>query len=133
MLNPRAAYTVELPASLRLAIDGSLPEALPGRVHEPERERDARTSRDSDRGRGTRRARERPQRPFPHRKSSHTHRAAVRQPVRQLEIRQSMGRGGSCFDSAAAEAFVSSVEWEVLRDAEFRGLEHAQAVTQQWC
>lgn len=52
---------------------------------------------------------------------------------RQLEIRQSMGRVGSCFDNAAAEAFFSSLEWEVLRDAHFRGLEHAQAVVQEWC
>ena len=46
---------------------------------------------------------------------------------RQLQITQSMGRVGSCFDNAAAEAFFSSPEWEVLRDAEFRGLEHAQS------
>ena len=52
---------------------------------------------------------------------------------RQLEIQQSMGRVGSCFDNAAAEAFFSSLEWEVLRDAEFRDLEHAQAATQEWC
>jgi len=52
---------------------------------------------------------------------------------RQLQIKQSMGRVGSCFDNAAAEAFFSSLEWEVLRDAEFRGLEHAQAVVQEWC
>ncbi len=52
---------------------------------------------------------------------------------RQLEITQSMGRVGSCFDNAAAEAFFSSLEWEVLRDAQFRSLEHAQAVVQEWC
>ena len=52
---------------------------------------------------------------------------------RQLQITQSMGRVGSCFDNAAAEAFFSSLQWEVLRDAEFRGLEHAQAVVQDWC
>jgi len=52
---------------------------------------------------------------------------------RQLQITQSMGRVGSCFDNAAAEAFFSSLEWEVLRDAEFRGLKHAQAVVQEWC
>ena len=33
---------------------------------------------------------------------------------RQLGIRQSMGRVGSCFDNAAAEAFFSTLEWEVL-------------------
>jgi transposase InsO family protein len=32
---------------------------------------------------------------------------------RRLGIRQSMGRVG-CFDNAAAEAFFSSLEWEVL-------------------
>ena len=38
---------------------------------------------------------------------------------RQLGIRQSMGRVGSCFDNAAAEAFFSSLEWEVLSRHEF--------------
>jgi transposase InsO family protein len=52
---------------------------------------------------------------------------------RQLEITQSMGRVGSCFDNAAAEAFFSSLEWEALCDTEFRSLEHAQAVVQEWC
>lgn len=52
---------------------------------------------------------------------------------RQLQIKQSMGRVGSCFDNAATEAFFSSLEWEVLRDQELRGLEHAQAVVQEWC
>jgi transposase InsO family protein len=33
---------------------------------------------------------------------------------RRLGIRQSMGRLGSCLDNAAAEAFFSSLEWEVL-------------------
>ena len=33
---------------------------------------------------------------------------------RKLGIRQSMGRVGSCFDNAAAEAFFSTLEWEVL-------------------
>ncbi len=39
---------------------------------------------------------------------------------RQLGIRQSMGRVGSCFDNAAAEAFFSSLEWEVLSRNRFR-------------
>jgi hypothetical protein len=30
-----------------------------------------------------------------------------------------MGRVGSCFDNAAAEAFFSSLEWEVLSRHEF--------------
>src|SRR5699024_8109441 len=37
----------------------------------------------------------------------------------QLGIRQSMGRVGSCFDNAAAEAFFSSLEWEVLSRHDF--------------
>ncbi len=36
-----------------------------------------------------------------------------------LGIRQSMGRVGSCFDNAAAEAFFSSLEWEVLSRHDF--------------
>ena len=52
---------------------------------------------------------------------------------RSLEITQSMGRVGSCFDNAAAEAFFSSLEWEVLSRTEFRSLEHAQAVVLDWC
>ena len=48
-------------------------------------------------------------------------------------ITQSMGRVGSCFDNAAAEAFFSSLEWEVLSRTEFRSLEHAQAVVLDWC
>ena len=38
---------------------------------------------------------------------------------RQQGIRQSMGRVGSCFDNAAAEAFFSSLEWEVLSRHDF--------------
>src|SRR4051794_32205630 len=38
---------------------------------------------------------------------------------RQLGIRQSMGRVGSCFDNAAAEAFFSSLECEVLSPHQF--------------
>jgi putative transposase len=52
---------------------------------------------------------------------------------RQLEITQSMGRVGSCFDNAAAEAFFSSLEWEVLSRTEFRSLRHAEAVVLDWC
>ncbi|MQA17408.1 MAG: DDE-type integrase/transposase/recombinase, partial [Pseudonocardiaceae bacterium] len=46
---------------------------------------------------------------------------------RQLGIRQSMGRVGSCFDNAAAEAFFSSLEWEVLSRHEFENTRQAQA------
>ena len=51
----------------------------------------------------------------------------------RLHITQSMGRVGSCFDNAAAEAFFSSLECEVLSRTQFRDLEHAQAVVQEWC
>ena len=52
---------------------------------------------------------------------------------RQLGIRQSMGRVGSCFDNAAAEAFFSSLEWEVLSRNSFHDMIHAQAVVIDWC
>jgi transposase InsO family protein len=52
---------------------------------------------------------------------------------RQQGIRQSMGRVGSCFDNAAAEAFFSSLEWEVLSLHEFRNTGQAQAVVLEWC
>ncbi len=52
---------------------------------------------------------------------------------RQLEIIQSMGRVGSCFDNAAAEAFFSSLEWEVLSRHEFATTGQAQAVVIDWC
>ena len=52
---------------------------------------------------------------------------------RTLGIRQSMGRVGSCFDNAAAEAFFSSLEWEVLSRNQFRDTVHAQAVVIDWC
>jgi putative transposase len=52
---------------------------------------------------------------------------------RQQGIRQSMGRVGSCFDNAAAEAFFSSLEWEVLSRHEFNNTRQAQAVVLDWC
>lgn len=52
---------------------------------------------------------------------------------RQLGVRQSMGRVGSCFDNAAAEAFFSSLEWEVLSRHEFKNTGQAQAVVLDWC
>jgi transposase InsO family protein len=52
---------------------------------------------------------------------------------RQVGIRQSMGRVGSCFDNAAAEAFFSSLEWEVLSRHEFANTRQAQAVVLDWC
>ncbi len=52
---------------------------------------------------------------------------------RQQGIRQSMGRVGSCFDNAAAEAFFSSLEWEVLSRHDFKTVDQAQAVVLDWC
>jgi len=52
---------------------------------------------------------------------------------RRLDIRQSMGRVGSCFDNAAAEAFFSSLEWEVLSRHDFQSTSQAQAVVIDWC
>ncbi len=46
---------------------------------------------------------------------------------RRLGIRQSMGRVGSCFDHAAAEAFFSSLEWEVLSRHQFQTTAAARA------
>jgi putative transposase len=51
----------------------------------------------------------------------------------KLAIRQSMGRVGSCFDNAAAEAFFSSLEWEVLSRNDFANTRQAQAVVIEWC
>ena len=52
---------------------------------------------------------------------------------RHMGIRQSMGRVGSCFDNAAAEAFFSSLEWEVLSRHDFQDTTAAQAVVMDWC
>ena len=52
---------------------------------------------------------------------------------RGLGIRQSMGRVGSCFDNAAAEAFFSSLEWEVLSRNQFENTTQAQAIVIDWC
>ena len=51
----------------------------------------------------------------------------------KLGIRQSMGRVGSCFDNAAAEAFFSTLEWEVLSKHDFTNPDHARAVIIDWC
>ncbi len=51
----------------------------------------------------------------------------------QQGIRQSMGRVGSCFDNAAAEAFFSSLEWEVISRHTFADTRQAQAVVMDWC
>lgn len=52
---------------------------------------------------------------------------------RRMGIRQSMGRVGSCFDNAAAEAFFSSLEWEVLSRNDFNTIAQAQATVLDWC
>ncbi|MCA0179283.1 MAG: IS3 family transposase [Actinobacteria bacterium] len=52
---------------------------------------------------------------------------------RRLGVRQSMGRVGSCFDNAAAEAFFSSLEWEVLSRNTFADTHAAQAAVLDWC
>ena len=52
---------------------------------------------------------------------------------RTMGIRQSMGRVGSCFDNAAAEAFFSSLEWEVLSRNDFETPTGAQEVVMDWC
>ena len=52
---------------------------------------------------------------------------------RKMGIRQSMGRVGSCFDNAAAEAFFSSLEWEVLSHHQFTETRQAQAIVLDWC
>jgi len=45
-----------------------------------------------------------------------------------LKIRQSMGRTGSCFDNSVAEAWFSTLEWEVLRRHRFRTKDQARQV-----
>jgi putative transposase len=50
-----------------------------------------------------------------------------------LGVRQSMGRVGSCFDNAAAEAFFSTLEWEVLSRHQLTDPDHARTVVQPWC
>lgn len=52
---------------------------------------------------------------------------------RQLGVRQSMGRVGSCFDNAAAEAFFSSLEWEVLSRHRFDNTRQARAIVLDRC
>jgi putative transposase len=44
-----------------------------------------------------------------------------------------MGRVGSCFDNAAAEAFFSSLEWEVLSRHQLTDPDQARAVVLPWC
>jgi transposase InsO family protein len=52
---------------------------------------------------------------------------------RKLGVRQSMGRVGSCFDNAAAEAFFSTLEHEVLSRHHFTTKMQAREVITAWC
>lgn len=65
--------------------------------------------------------------------STYTAKEFTRLCAGRLGIRQSMGRVGSCFDNAAAEAFFSTLEWEVLSRNEFRDPDHAREVVLEWC
>jgi putative transposase len=49
-----------------------------------------------------------------------------------LDIVQSMGRTGSCFDNAAAESFFSTLEHEVLSRNHFKTRQEAQRVIVKW-
>jgi putative transposase len=44
-----------------------------------------------------------------------------------------MGRVGSCFDNAVAEAFFSNLEWEVLSRHQLSCPDQAKAVVLPWC
>jgi transposase InsO family protein len=52
---------------------------------------------------------------------------------RTLGVSQSMGRVGSCFDNAAAEAFFSTLEHEVLSRHHFSTKAQARQVVVAWC
>lgn len=51
----------------------------------------------------------------------------------RLRVRQSMGRVGSCFDNAAAEAFFSTLEHEVLSRHHFDTKAQARHIITAWC
>ena len=51
----------------------------------------------------------------------------------RLGVRQSMGRVGSCFDNAGAEAFFSTLEHEVLSRHAFATKAQARQVIKTWC
>lgn len=51
----------------------------------------------------------------------------------RLGVRQSMGRVGSCFDNAVAEAFFSTLEHEVLSRHHFITRAQGRAVVVSWC
>lgn len=49
-----------------------------------------------------------------------------------LKIRQSMVRIGSCFDNSVAEAWCSTLEWEVLRRHHVKTKDQARLVISVW-
>ena len=49
-----------------------------------------------------------------------------------LTIRQSMGGVGSCFDNAAAKAWFSTLEWELLRHRRFATRAEAACEISRW-
>lgn len=51
----------------------------------------------------------------------------------RIGVRQSMGRVGSCFDNAAAEAFFSTLEHEVLSRHHFTTPDQARKIIVAWC
>jgi putative transposase len=51
----------------------------------------------------------------------------------RLGVRQSMGRVGSCFDNAAAEAFFSTLEHEVLSRHAFATKADPRKIVLAWC
>lgn len=65
--------------------------------------------------------------------STYTASAFVTLCADRLGVRQSMGRVGSCFDNAAAEAFFSTLEHEVLSRHHFATRDQARRVVLAWC
>jgi putative transposase len=51
----------------------------------------------------------------------------------RVGVRQSMGRVGSCFDNAAAAAFFSTLEHEVLSRHHFTTRDQARKIIVAWC
>jgi transposase InsO family protein len=65
--------------------------------------------------------------------STYTSKGFTKLCKKRLGIRQSMGRVGSCFDNAAAEAFFSTLEHEVLSRHHFTTRDQARRVVLAWC
>ena len=60
------------------------------------------------------------------------HRQCFHKTVRSVKIRQSIGRVGSCCDTAVAESLFSTLEWEVLSRHRFRTKDEARQVISAW-